>query len=661
MPRSPQLTHRLLAGLLVPLLASTVSCTPPGPISPGNLPNKGGKTLMAIYMIGSDLEDDFLPPRGTPDEQVSGTISKVGHGTSDLWEIIKGYQELTPEQRANVDVFVAFGGARKQGWQGVKYADLDTLVKDSEDGYFGNLDEGYAYQNRQANMGDEATLRHFLTTVRERGQTAGVTMTSFWNHGGSYSGFGPDSNHLESGTLSLAEITSAFQTSRLRADLIGFDACLMASAEVIRAIQPFGTYLVASEELEPGHGWDYTPIVTFLGRNPGPQPLSFGRTIVDSFITSPLHQETSGKTLSVIDLQRATAVLQGIDRLAQSLRTDMDAAYQPLITATLKSGRFGRMRTADQRSHEASVDLSEFAQQLKARLPHLSGAADALYDAVRQAVVYNRTDGTAPHANGVGILSFNNAPADLQWMYKADNAATAGWYDLLTRFLTVGTADQVPPVILEEEWIEQNGRKGRVLTIRDDKALREVAAIHAVADATARHVQFVAYETLDSAPEGKALFVLPAWDGLALHVANGPLSATNGQLLTVEAEPGPNGLLQYTSMAKLNGRDVAVTLQWDKTSQQVGKVWASAYTLGANGQVSFDRQQYTIGQGDEISFYQPVLDTETGDVSTQLGPTIRFTQAPSWGKRQVQGKASYFAYAEDAKENVAVSSIYPVE
>ena len=39
--------------------------------------------------------------------------------------------------------------------------------------------------------------------------------------------------------------------------LIGFDACLMQSYAVVAALSPYANYHLASEELEPAHGWDY--------------------------------------------------------------------------------------------------------------------------------------------------------------------------------------------------------------------------------------------------------------------------------------------------------------------------------------------------------------------------------------------------------------------
>ena len=40
-------------------------------------------------------------------------------------------------------------------------------------------------------------------------------------------------------------------------ELIGFDACLMASVEMASVASPYAKYMVASEEVEPGSGWDY--------------------------------------------------------------------------------------------------------------------------------------------------------------------------------------------------------------------------------------------------------------------------------------------------------------------------------------------------------------------------------------------------------------------
>jgi hypothetical protein len=49
-------------------------------------------------------------------------------------------------------------------------------------------------------------------------------------------------------------------SGRFKLDIIGFDACLMAMYEVGSTLAPYGRYLLASELLEPGHGWDYSAL-----------------------------------------------------------------------------------------------------------------------------------------------------------------------------------------------------------------------------------------------------------------------------------------------------------------------------------------------------------------------------------------------------------------
>ncbi len=86
------------------------------------------KKLFAVYMIGSNLEDDLLAPRGTPDEVTTGTISTLGAGSDDLREIVASLKAMTPTERANTEVIVGFGGARKQGWKGIKYAIVKIII-----------------------------------------------------------------------------------------------------------------------------------------------------------------------------------------------------------------------------------------------------------------------------------------------------------------------------------------------------------------------------------------------------------------------------------------------------------------------------------------------------------------------------------------------------
>jgi hypothetical protein len=121
------------------------------------------KKLLAIYMVGSDLEGRY----------------KLG--SKDLKELIRGYNALT--NKDNLQIVIAFGGAKN--WPGMRYATIDQILADSEDDKFGD-EEGsnaYLYHESRAVMGDKSALTHFLTFLQDNYSNTNPQFLVFWNHG----------------------------------------------------------------------------------------------------------------------------------------------------------------------------------------------------------------------------------------------------------------------------------------------------------------------------------------------------------------------------------------------------------------------------------------------------------------------------------------------
>ena len=90
-----------------------------------------------------------------------------------------------------------------------------------------------------------------------------------WDHGGgSVSGYGYDEKFASTGSMDLAGLDRALGDGGVKFDFIGFDACLMATAETALTMAQYADYLIASEETEPGVGWYYTDWLTALGEDP---------------------------------------------------------------------------------------------------------------------------------------------------------------------------------------------------------------------------------------------------------------------------------------------------------------------------------------------------------------------------------------------------------
>ena len=233
------------------------------------------------YLCGSDLE------------------SKHGAASADISEL------LSIRPASGVKVVVQTGGAAEWKMAEVNPDALCRFVYD-ENGWE-KLEEC-----EEANMGAAETLSDFLNYCVTN-HPAKRTMVILWNHGGGVlGGVAYDEKHgLDS--LSVAEMRTAFeQAENASFDIIGFDACLMANIDTAYAVSPFADYMIASQELEPGNGWEYSGILKALSENPEISPEELGKKVCDSFMEGCIAAESDGEaTLSLLDLSHAQELFDG--------------------------------------------------------------------------------------------------------------------------------------------------------------------------------------------------------------------------------------------------------------------------------------------------------------------------------------------------------------
>jgi len=107
------------------------------------------------------------------------------------------------------------------------------------------------------------------------------------------------------------ELKKVFDDLDKKLDIIGFDACLMSMLEVVYQLREHTELVVGSEELEPGKGWDYAAIVSYLVDNPNATNEEVSSAIIESFIDSYANEAELKVTLSAMrtDKLKALAVL----------------------------------------------------------------------------------------------------------------------------------------------------------------------------------------------------------------------------------------------------------------------------------------------------------------------------------------------------------------
>ena len=327
----------------------------------------GGEDIVTImvYLCGTDLE------------------SRSGMGTSDLQEM------AAASFGSNVNLLVYTGGC--SSWRN------NIVVSNKVNQIYQVLQGGVKCLVKDAGkaaMTDPDNLASYIQWGAKN-YPADRYELILWDHGGgSVSGYGYDEKYKSSGSMTLSGIRKALEKGGIKFDFVGFDACLMATAETALMLGNYADYLVASEETEPGVGWYYTDWLNTLNGNTSISTVELGKKIVDSFV------ETCGRkcrgqktTLSVTDLaELSNTVPQLFNSFSKAVSTQIsNNNYQQIAQARNQSREFAASTYIDQ------VDLVHLA--INTGLEE----GNALAKAIRNAVKYNRTSANMSNAYGLSI------------------------------------------------------------------------------------------------------------------------------------------------------------------------------------------------------------------------------------------------------------------
>lgn len=323
-----------------------------------------------LYICGTDLESDD------------------GAATADIDEI------LGADFGNNVNVIIETGGTKTWQTEGIDSEKLQRFeVKD------GVLNEVQSLES--ASMGEASTLGDYLEWGVKT-YPAEKYMTVMWNHGGgSISGVEFDELY-ENDSLSLTELAQGIKQAGTKFEVLGFDTCLMSTLENATSIADYGNYMVASEEYEPGGGWNYTDWLNYLGENNGCDGLELGKQICDSYYSKCKENgDDSMATLAVTDLSQIEALQTAFDNMAAEMTgvTGDITTFQSLAKAAVKAENYGG--NTDDEGYTNMVDLGDLAIKTN---EVLSEASSAVVSALSNAVKYSVHGSNRESANGLSVF-----------------------------------------------------------------------------------------------------------------------------------------------------------------------------------------------------------------------------------------------------------------
>ena len=359
--------------------------------SPATKTAKKNYTVM-VYMTGSDLEERY------------------GSATADIEEMLQAGLNY---DRTNLIVYT--GGARR--WN----SDISASTNNVLDLSLPPEKRTVASTRKNSDMGSPDTLKEFLDYTAGH-YPADRYALIFWDHGGgSVYGYGKDTLY-KGDSLLLREMKAAVADSLFgknktcRLDWVGFDACLMATLENAVVWKDYTDYLVASEELESGDGWDYS-FLRLL--NEDRDTLSLCKGIVECFQDYYLAKRSDmfhpDITLSVLDLSKTDDAVKAVNALAGRMKKDISGdLFADIVRARVSAKAFGVIGNNRGGAFDLT-DVEDLAKQLRTRYPAES-------DKLRQAVNAMVAAGTDQTEGACGVsMYFPGENRELYMTLKEQN------------------------------------------------------------------------------------------------------------------------------------------------------------------------------------------------------------------------------------------------
>ena len=401
-------------------------------LTPVNTQKDG--TTITLYVIGSNLE------------------STTGEATKNLRTIAENWEPGAG------DILIAYGGARKSGWNNdLTITNITLLTQDLADGRIGVdvTEEGSTIPTRSiltrltnTDMADPDTLAYFLdyaqTYRMQQDLQNANNILLLWSHGYGYDGFG--SNKITGTKLTLDDLTTAFRTanqSKNPYDLLIFDACLMASLETADTVYPYAHYLVASQDLTPLGGLNYSAFISTITNTPNTDSKTLGGIIIDTYIQQ---NQKEPKTLSLIDLSQIPAVVTSLNNLGTQLTNELTTnprtvhTINQIYNTTQGFGALGTSTTTIE-----AIDLLQFAQNINQNQNFTSQtrqAAGSLVTTLDTCILYTKSTHNYSAATGITVA----APLDTfkEAIPRTIQFDQAGWADFLRAYLRNPESDGHP-------------------------------------------------------------------------------------------------------------------------------------------------------------------------------------------------------------------------
>jgi len=286
-------------------------------------------------------------------------------------------------------------------------------------------------------MDEGATLTRFITTAGAL-YPAERTALVLWDHGGGVTGLCWDDTSGADEHITLPELRTALTEAGRTYDLLVFNACMMAQAEIAFQVQGFADVLVFSEDIMSGSAYDWTEVLRDLETDPTMDGMALGLLMAANYAEQMQDYDGSLWTMSVCDTSMVQAVADAFKAAAAAQLGALDLYANELRECRNKAEEVENYDPVDVIEYMSLVASNEDIEDETVR-----STAAAVVAAVEQAIVYDWELKWVEDLNGLGVFFPRKSLMD-SWDAFGDEYSAlpfceyTGWDEFLRAYYASG-------------------------------------------------------------------------------------------------------------------------------------------------------------------------------------------------------------------------------
>ena len=491
-----------------------------------------------IYVVGSNLESHY------------------GAATNDLNEMIASGLDYDKN-----NLLVYTGGCKR--WT----SDISNKHNSVINLANGEELEVTAQTAETADMGASQTLAEFVNycTTNFPAKHYGLVL---WNHGaGPLWGYGSD-ELFDNDSLLFEELRGAMDQTIFaggtKLDWVGFDACLMGSIETANLWKDYAQYLIGSEELESGRGWDYSFLSTL-------NTTDDARAVVSSIVKAYGNYYEANKsdffnpdvTLAAMDLSKTDALIGSMSALFGAMKKGVEeGAYADINKARAKTKAFGLSAASSKDEAYDLLDLRNLTENMEKLYPQES---KAVHDALDQMLVEHTAN-----VSGAGGISIYLPGDNMELygiskeLYSEDAALSAEYTNFIDAYMTSWNESTNTDWTLGEI---QRGDDELTMQLTEDQAKNSSLALYSILQRNSFGDFAVTTANVAIEPDENNVLHIPA-DPMLLYAAT-DMEESPVPLTCVQAEKNGDDCIYRTVSCYLTPGHEFMDVDWDKDEEVV--------------------------------------------------------------------------------------------